>query len=203
MNFRETISDKQRIVFAGSEGCETMSAIVAHVLSCCSKPFALVENNELIRNDPNAAIVLISAPDKAGADGQASFLDYGHHFGVITDIHFRKQEGFVSEDEYIRQFDQFADATPKGGLLAYCEQDPVASVLCNKERTDVGYVPFKAHPHTEENGDSFLVTSHKDKIRIPGPRPDWRWVGGAKELLKKIGITSEQFYQSIAGFRRQ
>ena len=161
-----------------------------------------MREDQLVRSQQDAAVVLIIAPDRAGADGQAAFLKYGHHFGVITGIRFSNQPGFLSEDEYIRQYDQFADATPKGGLLAFCEQDPIASVLCNKERADVLYVPYKSHPHIDENGDNYLITSHKDKLKVNlENRNDWQWVGGAKEVLKKIGITSEQFYQSIPGFR--
>jgi len=198
----ESIQDKQRIVFAGADGAHTMAAIVAHVLDHHHRAYDLMKDDQLVRSHHDASVVLIIAPDRADADGQSAFLKYDHHFGVITGIQFRGQAGFSSEDEYIRQYDQFADATPKGGLLAFCEQDPIASVLCNKERADVLYVPYKSHAHIEENEINYLITSNKDRLRINlESKHQWQWVGGAKEVLKKIGITSEQFYQSIPGFR--
>ena len=179
-----------------------MAAIIAHVLNHQHRSYDLVVGDNLVKSGADASVALIVAPDLAGADGQAAFLKYGHHIGVITAIQYNHQPGFSSEDEYIRQYDQFADATPKGGLLAYCEQDPIASVLCNKERVDVQYIPYKPHPHLEENGINYLITSNKDKLNVNlRDNGDWLWAGGAKEVLKKIGITSEQFYQSIPGFR--
>jgi UDP-N-acetylmuramate: L-alanyl-gamma-D-glutamyl-meso-diaminopimelate ligase len=95
----------------------------------------------------------------------------------------------------------FADATPKGGILAYCEQDPIAAVLCNKERPDITYVPFKAHPHVNENGKQFLISSHKEKLPFNATgNHNLQYVGGAKEVLKRIGITSDQFYHAIVSF---
>ncbi|MFM7329385.1 MAG: hypothetical protein ACKO3B_11695 [Bacteroidota bacterium] len=198
----DSIRDKQRIVFAGAEGCETMAAIMAHVMDHHHRAYDLVIGDKLVKSGADASVALIVAPDLAEADGQAAFLKYGHHIGVITSIQYHHQPGFSSDDEYIRQYDQFADATPKGGLLAYCEQDPIASVLCNKERVDVQYIPFKPHAHVEERGSNYLITSNKDKLKVNlQDNGDWLWAGGAKEVLKKIGITSEQFYQSIPGFR--
>lgn len=198
----DSIRDKQRIVFTGAEGCETMVSIIAHVLDHHHRSYDLVIGDNMVKSGAAASLVLIIAPDLADNDGQAAFLKYGHHIGVITAIQYNHQPGFSSEDEYIRQYDQFADATPKGGLLAYCEQDPIASVLCNKERVDVQYMPFKPHAYVEENGFNYLITSNKDKVKVNlNQNGDWLWAGGAKEVLKKIGITSEQFYQSIPGFR--
>ena len=75
------------------------------------------------------------------------------------------------------QFDLFADGTPKGGILIYWEQDKIASVIMNKERADVLYVAYKAHP--------------KDKL------PET----AALEALKKIGVTMEQFAKEMTSYK--
>jgi UDP-N-acetylmuramate: L-alanyl-gamma-D-glutamyl-meso-diaminopimelate ligase len=120
---------------------------------------------------------------------------------MICHIHHTPENGFASKDEYIRQYDLFADATPKGGILAYCEQDPVAAVLCNKERPDVAYLPFKAHPQVSEGGKQYLISSNKEKFtfNVSGNH-NLQYVGGAKEVLKRIGISSDQFYHAIVSF---
>jgi len=61
-------------------------------------------------------------------------------------------------------------------------------------------VGYKAHPHATENGKEFL-TNGKERIpiRIFGAH-NLQNISAAKELLKKIGITNEQFYQAIPGF---
>jgi UDP-N-acetylmuramate: L-alanyl-gamma-D-glutamyl-meso-diaminopimelate ligase len=126
---------------------------------------------------------------------------FNHHIGVICNIRHTPANGFTSEDEYIRQYDLFADATPKGGILSYCEQDPIATVLCNKERPDISYLPFKAHPHTTEGGKQYLLSSNKEKLDFNvSENHNLQYIGGAKEILKKIGITSDQFYHAIVSF---
>jgi UDP-N-acetylmuramate: L-alanyl-gamma-D-glutamyl-meso-diaminopimelate ligase len=198
--FRQII-DKQRVVITGSEGSALVSAIMRHVLRAYKKPFDSFENG-VFNAQPGAALALIVASEGIGGSNPIpDFRKFHHHMGVICSIRHKSENGFGSEDEYIRQYDSFADATPKGGLLAYCEQDPIASVLCNKERADVAYVPFKAHPHVQEGGKTFLISSNKEKlaVNISGNHA-LQYVGGAKEVLKKIGISSEQFYHAIVSY---
>lgn len=198
----EQLNDKQRIVFAGTSGCPLLAGITAHVLRFFKRKFDFVKGTEIIQQDPHAAMVLIDAGEEKSADGTPLFLKLQHHFGVICGIQYHKDNGYGSEDEYLRLYDQFADATPKGGLLAYSENDPVAGVLCNKERADVAYVPFKHPVHIEENGVNYLITSHKDRIKINLKNNlDLPYYSGAKEILKKLGITSDQFYQAITQFQ--
>jgi UDP-N-acetylmuramate: L-alanyl-gamma-D-glutamyl-meso-diaminopimelate ligase len=198
--FRQ-ITDKQRVVITGSEGSALVAAVIRHVLTAYKKPFDSFENGEM-KQQPGAALALVVASENIGNGNPIpDFRKFHHHIGMICNIHHKKDNGFSSEDEYIRQYDSFADATPKGGLLAYCEQDPIASVLCNKERPDVAYVPFKAHPHVQEGNKTFLISSNKEKlpVNISGHHA-LQYVGGAKEVLKKIGISSEQFYHAIVSY---
>ncbi|MBM3177159.1 MAG: hypothetical protein FJZ78_04050 [Bacteroidetes bacterium] len=198
----EHLTDKQRIVFAGTTGCPLLAGITAHVLRHLGRRFDFIKGAEIIQQDSGAAIALIDAGEEKSSDGTPLFLKFQHHFGVITGISYDKDNGFGTEDEYIRLYDQFADATPKGGMLAYSEHDPVAGVLCNKERADVAYVPFKSPQHIEENGFNYLITSHKDRIKIHlKNKLDLQYYSGAKEILKKLGITSEQFYQAITQYQ--
>ena len=197
----EPPADKQRIVFAGSEGGELIAAICAHVLGFLKRPFDFVIGGEPVRQHQDAPMALIVASESIHREGQPDFLTYHHHIGVIAAIQFQEGKGFSSEDAYIRQYDQFADATPKGGLLVYSELDPVASVLCNKERPDVAYVPFKSHPHAEENGQHFLTDNHHGRIPVKlRSRHDLPYFSAARELLKKLGVTTDMFYQAIPSF---
>jgi UDP-N-acetylmuramate: L-alanyl-gamma-D-glutamyl-meso-diaminopimelate ligase len=198
--FRQIIN-KQRIVIAGSEGTALLAGVVRHVLSVFHRPFDFYEEGKY-SGQPGAPIALIVAGERIGKDNPIpDFRKFEHHIGVICNIHHHPQNGFQSEDEYIRQYDLFADATPKGGILAFCEHDPIAAVLCNKERADVTYLPFKSHPNLIENGKHYLISSHKEKLpfHLVGQH-GLQYVGGAKEVLKRIGISSDQFYQAIVSF---
>lgn len=196
------LAGKQRVLFTGRRHGATFASIVAHVLKFNNRKYDLVLEGDVVEFSPEAPVSLIISAEKKGTDGLAEFRKYDHHIGVITEIEFEEGNSWQDEDEYIRQYDLFADATPKAGLLAYCELDPVASVLCNKERPDVTYIPYKPHSFLEANGIKYLINSHKDKFQVNLKEKDsLRWFGGAKELVKKLGITPDQFYQSIPSFQ--
>jgi len=195
------IANKQRIVISGSEGTGLVSGIIRHVLSIYKRPFDYFENGNY-EGQPGSPLAIIVAGEIVGKNNPIpDFRKFQHHIGVICNIHNTAGNGFSTEDEYIRQYDLFADSTPKGGILAYCEQDPIAAVLCNKERADVTYLPFKAHAHGSEGGKQFLMSSNKEKLpfNVTGNH-NLQYVGGAKEVLKRIGISSDQFYHSIVSF---
>lgn len=201
-DLQKSLTDKQRIVFAGAEGADFTAAVCQHVLHHCRRPFDLIINGAAAQQSSESPMALIVARESITSNGEPDFLTYRHHIGVITSIAFREGNGFSSEEAYIRQYDQFADATPKGGLLVYSELDPVASVLCNKERPDVNYLPFKAHPHAEDNGDHFLVNPQRERIPVTiRSRKDLLWFSAAREILKKLGITPEQYFSAIPTFR--
>lgn len=199
--FPDILADKQRIVFAGSEGGDAIAFIAAHILEFHNRPFDLITGGRWLKQVPGSPLALIVATEAIHPEGQPDFLTHRHHIGVIPAIQFREGQGFSSEDAYIRQYDQFADATPKGGFLVYSELDPVASVLCNKERPDVSYIAFKSHPHSEENGHHLLLDNHHGKVPVRlRSRHELPYYSGARELLKKLGITSTQFYEAITTY---
>jgi UDP-N-acetylmuramate: L-alanyl-gamma-D-glutamyl-meso-diaminopimelate ligase len=195
------IADKQRIVITGSEGTLLLAHITRHILNVNKHTYDYFENGEYTEMEGAAVSIIVASERLSGSDRIPDFLKFNHHIGVICNIRFTTKNGFTTEDEYIRQYDLFADATPKGGILAYCEQDPIATVLCNKERPDITYLPFKAHPHTIEAGKQYLLSSSKEKLPFNvSENHHLQYVGGAKEVLKKIGITPDQFYHGIVSY---
>lgn len=200
--------DKQRIVVAGSHGKTTITAIILHVLAFHQRYFdyvigARVAGLENAVKLSDAPLIVIEGDEYLSSpiDPTPKFLKYQHHIGVISGISWDHVNVFSTEEEYIRQFDLFADATPKGGIIVYCETDPVATLVCKKERPDVLYVPYKAHPHTQEGGREFLISSNKERLplKIFG-KHNLQNISAAREVLKKIGITNEQFDQAISSF---
>lgn len=201
--------NKQRVVVAGSHGKTTITAIIVHVLEFYKRSFDYVIGSRVpglphsVRLSEGAPLIVIEGDEyfSSPLDRTPKFLRYQHHIGVISGIAWDHANVFPTEDEYIRQFDAFADATPKGGILVFNELDAVTAVLCNKDRPDILHVPFKTHPYEIENGNVILISSNKEKIplRVFG-KHNLMNIAAAKEVLKKIGITAEQFYKAIPSF---
>lgn len=203
----ENSKDKQRIVIAGSHGKTTITAMVMHVLNFHKRSFDYVAGAKVngIENTvklSNAPIIIIEGDEylSSALDPNPKFLRYQHHLGVISGISWDHANVFPTEEEYVKQFDLFADQTPKGGMLIFCEQDAMTMMIGKKERADVLALPYKTHPHSEEKQQVFL-TNGKERypIKLFGTH-NLQNIAAAKELLKRIGISADLFYEAIISF---
>lgn len=204
----EQSQNKQRIVIAGSHGKTTITAIIIHVLAVCGRKFdyvigARVRGIEQTVKLTDAPIIVIEGDEylSSALDPIPKFLRYHHHIGLISGIAWDHANVFPTEEEYVRQFDLFADQTPKGGILIYCEQDSMALIIGKKERTDVTAISYKSHPHTYDGDGHFSLVDnrHKYPVKIFGSH-NFQNINGAKEVLKRIGVTNEEFYNAISTF---
>jgi UDP-N-acetylmuramate: L-alanyl-gamma-D-glutamyl-meso-diaminopimelate ligase len=200
--------NKQRVVIAGSHGKTTITAIIIHVLNYFNRKFdyvigAKVKGIENTVKLSNAPLIIIEGDEylASALDPTPKFLRYHHHIGLISGISWDHANVFPTEEEYVKQFDLFADQTPKGGILIYCETDSMALMIGKKERSDVQELSYKSHLHTSDNNGQFYLTNGKDRtpIKIFGSH-NFQNLSGAKEVLKKVGITAEQFLEAIGDF---
>lgn len=199
--------DKQRVVIAGSHGKTTITAIILHVLNYLGRKFdyvigARVKGLDLTVQLTNAPVIIIEGDEYLSSrlDPVPKFIRYRHHVGLISGVAWDHANVFPTEEDYVRQFDIFCDQTPKGGVLLYCEQDPMAVMIGKKERTDVLAVGYKSLPHVIENGVPYLIyEKERYPIKIFGSH-NYLNLGGARELLRRIGVTYDQFYDAITSF---
>jgi len=204
----EHSKDKQRIVIAGSHGKTTITAIIIHVLKHFNREFdyvigARVRGIENTVQLSDAPIIIIEGDEylASALDPTPKFLRYQHHIGLISGVAWDHANVFHTEEEYVKQFDRFADQTPKGGILLYCEHDTIAMIIGKKERGDLLEIPYKSHSHTSDNNNQFFLTNGKERypIKIFGSH-NFQNLSAAKELLRKIGISAEQFFEAIPTF---
>ena len=204
----EQSTDKQRVVIAGSHGKTTITSIIMHVLKYFNRKFdyavgARIDGFEDMVQLSDAPIIIIEGDEylTSTLDRTPKFLKYHHHIGLISGVSWDHINVFPSEEKYVRQFDLFADATPKAGTLVYSEDDSLGTVIGGKERPDVVTIPYKTHPYTIENGTTFLLNGSENiAVKLFG-KHNLQNISGALEVLKKIGISSDQFYMAIQSFR--
>ncbi len=203
----EHSKNKERIVIGGSHGKSSITAMIMHVLHYCKKPFDFVVGAGLKGFDQmvalsDAPIIIIEGDEYSSApnDPTPKFLKYQHHIGVISGIAWDHYNIYNTEDEYVKQFDIFADASPKCGTLIYCEEDSMASLIGAKEREAVTALPYKTHPHIIENGISYLTDGEESyALKIFGQH-NMQNISAAKEVLMRIGVTKEKFFKAIQSF---
>src|SRR6187431_426150 len=166
----EHSKDKQRIVIAGSHGKTTITAIIIHVLKHFNREFdyvigARVRGIENTVQLSDAPIIIIEGDEylASALDPTPKFLRYQHHIGLISGVAWDHVNVFAEEEDYLKQFDRFADETPKGGTLIYCEQDSLALIIGKKDRADVQAISYRSHTHSADGTGKFYVTNGKEK----------------------------------------
>jgi len=150
----------------------------------------------------DAPIIVIEGDEylTSPVDTSPKFLKYHHHIGLISGIAWDHYNVFPTLDDYVKQFELFADASPKAGTLIYCEEDDLATVIGRKERTDVKRIEYSAHPHYVKNGQTFLDTEYGTvPVQLFGYH-NMQNLSGAMEVCKRIGVVSKDFYQAVASF---
>jgi UDP-N-acetylmuramate: L-alanyl-gamma-D-glutamyl-meso-diaminopimelate ligase len=133
-------------------------------------------------------------------DKTPKFLKYEHHIGLISGIAWDHINAYKTVDEYVKQFEIFADSTPKGGTLIFCEEDDMAMVIASNQRTDVVQLHYPVHPYVLKNEITYLKADFGlVPLKIFG-KHNMLNLNGARKLLSRIGITDEMFYEAISSF---
>lgn len=200
---------KHRIVIAGSHGKTTITAIIIHVLNENRRRFdyligaSLDGFEQMVSLSKDAPLMIIEGDEYLSApfDPTPKFLHYHHHIGLISGIAWDHINVYPTFDDYIEPFEQFADITPKAGILIYSNDDSLASVVGAKERADVQEIPYFMHDYEVRDGETYLV--HKKShyhVQLFGEH-NMKNISGAKAVCMKIGITEEEFYKAIQTFK--
>ena len=198
---------KQRLVVAGSHGKTTITSMIMHVLKYHNREFdyvvgAKVKGFEETVKLSDAPLIIIEGDEYLSSriDSTPKFLNYHHHIGLISGIAWDHVNVFPTEEDYVHQFDLFGDSTPKGGSLAYNDEDSLAPVIGSKERDDVLQLPYTTHPHEIVNGVTYLINDNERiKLKVFG-KHNLLNLSGAQAVLARLSITKTNFYDAIKSF---
>ncbi len=199
--------DKQRIAICGSHGKTTITGMIVHVLNYWNKPCDYVIGAQIIGlkdsiKISDAPIIIIEGDEymTSPLDLTPKFLKYQHHIALISGIAWDHINVYPTLEGYVEQFEKLADATPKAGSLIFCEEDSMTYIIGEKERGDVRGLPYKTHEHIVHNDKFYLVTDNGNiPLKIFG-KHNMQNIAGAQVLMKRLGITNDQFHEAIQTF---
>jgi UDP-N-acetylmuramate: L-alanyl-gamma-D-glutamyl-meso-diaminopimelate ligase len=205
----EHAANKQRIVIAGSHGKTTTTAMIMHVLKHAGRKFdylvgASVKGfDRTVHLSDEAPVIVLEGDEYLSSpeDPRPKFLVYQHHIGLVTGISWDHINVFPTEHAYVRQFDRFADCSPKAGILIVNEEDSLASVICKKERDDVTVLEYGTPKHLVRDGKTWWINPAGKEIplRFFGSH-NLNNANGARMVLTKLGIHDDVFFEAIQSF---
>lgn len=176
--------DKQRIIVVG-EGGALITSLIIHVLNFYKRKFDYsLPGQEPVLN-PNHAVIIIHGIDQ--------LTDYKHHIAILSTI---------GSNQNSKDFEALADATPKGGTLLYPESDSTLKQISSRDRADVQSIAYGRYKYETKDGKTILISSTDEKFPISfSGDQNMEYLSAAKELLKKIGISSGKFYKAVAVYQ--
>lgn len=175
--------DKQRIIITGAQS-GLIARLTRHILSVNHRRFDSYLAGEPIHPLSDAPVLLVEAQDQ--------LADYHHHILVLSDVTITP----------VTELEKIANSTPKGGIIIFPEGNKELKTLATRERTDVQAIAYSAYKHEVKDGKTMLISSTNEKFPIAfSTETELKCIGATRELLKKIGISSGQFYKAVSTFQ--
>ncbi len=201
---------KQRVVIAGSHGKTTITSMILHVLRFNNRVFDYLVGAQLegfdtmVKLTDNAPVIVIEGDEYPASptDPHPKFSHYHPHITLISGIAWDHYNVFPTWEVYVEQFEKLADSLPKSGVLIFDETDDMLDVIGKNERLDVRPVPYEAHPHKINNGQTFLTTNdYGDVPLLVFGEHNMKNISGALAVCEELGLTRAQFYRAIQNFK--
>jgi UDP-N-acetylmuramate: L-alanyl-gamma-D-glutamyl-meso-diaminopimelate ligase len=205
----EQSKDKQRVVIAGSHGKTTITSMILHVMKFHNKNFDYMVGAQIegfdnpVKITPDAPVIILEGDEYLSSpiDLRPKFIHYKHHIGLISGIAWDHINVFPTFEDYVKQFDAFADSTPKAGMLIYPDNDDIAGIIGKKERESITCIEYSIHKHEVKDGKTYLKTDQgKVEVSVFGEH-NMLNISAAKSICTKLGITDEMFYEAIPSFK--
>ncbi|MBS1490593.1 MAG: hypothetical protein JSS93_08700 [Bacteroidetes bacterium] len=174
--------DQQRILVLGKNRTRILQIIL----------FVLKYNNRKYSVSSPAAERFDDSPIMIIEPGDTNALSaYQHHILIFSELPLA--------DKLL--YSTLADETPKSGSIIFDETDPVSSEIAKKQRPDVAASGYTALKSELQQSKVVLISSTNEKYTTRLGIEDLKNLGAVKDIAKKIGISSGQFYRAIAAFQ--
>ena len=204
----EQSKDKIRIVIGGSHGKTTITSMVLHVMKDAGIDTDFMVGAQLegfdvmVRLSDTAKYMVIEGDEylTSPIDRIPKFHKYHPHIAVISGIGWDHVNVFPTFDSYLEQFRIFINTIENNGCLIFDNTDAEARRLA--ESSKVIHLGYGIHPYHSNDGKTFLSLDNGDEVevRIFGEH-NMKNINAARLVLNRIGVTDEQFYNSIKSFK--
>lgn len=204
----EQSKNKTRVVIGGSHGKTTITSMILHVLRTTGKDFdymvgAKLDGFDTMVKISDAPLIVLEGDEYLSSpiDRRPKFHLYHANIGLISGIAWDHINVFPTFENYVEQFQVFADALPNSGALVYCEEDPEVKTVAQQSSTAARKIPYGIPEHTIENGVTLLeVNQKKIPLQIFGNH-NLMNLEGARNICELLGISAGDFYSAIQSFK--
>ena len=202
----EQTKHKKRVVIGGSHGKTTITAMTLHVLQNAGEDVDYMVGAQLdgfdtmVKLTHEAKIVILEGDEYLSSpiDLRPKFHLYQPHIAVISGIAWDHINVFPTFENYIEQFNIFANKIEENGTLIYYEGDK--NVAAIGKSFSFNQIPYKVHKNDCRNGISYLIDEENEyPLNIFGDH-NLQNLNAALKICEALSISKEVFYKHIQTF---
>lgn len=203
----EQSKDKKRVVIGGSHGKTSMTAMTLHVLQKCGVDVDYMVGAQLdgfdtmVKLTHEAEIIILEGDEYLSSpiDLRPKFHLYHPHIAVISGIAWDHINVFPTFENYVEQFQIFADKVENGGCLIYFNDDQ------NINKIGEGFkgkkVPYNVHSNKCFDGITYLLDNGNEYPLLIFGDHNLQNLNAALNVCLELGISKEEFYKHIQTFK--
>ena len=206
----EQTKNQIRVVIGGSHGKTSITSMILHVLSKQNIDHNYMVGAKLegfecmvkLSNDVEIAIIEGDEYLSSPIDRRPKFHLYRPNIAVISGIAWDHINVFPTFENYVDQFNIFANKIDQNGYLIYCQEDKELMKMVQSNTYKCNLIPYKTHPHEIQNNITYLTPNNQFKypIEIFGNH-NLQNLKAAQIVCEKLDVNPEKFYLSIADFK--
>ena len=205
----EQSKDKTRVVIGGSHGKTTITSMVLHVLHYHGHEVDFMVGAQLEGFDTMVHLteendfILLEGDEYLSSpiDRRPKFHLYQPNIALISGIAWDHINVFPTYENYVEQFEIFANSISRGGILVYNAEDAEVKRIAEAATAPTRKHPYITPEYTVENGETLLETPD-------GPMPisvfgahNLNNLAGAKWICQHMGVDEDDFYEAISSFQ--
>ena len=204
----EQSKDKIRVVIGGSHGKTTITSMVLHVMNELNMNVdymvgAKLEGYEtMVKLTKEAKYIVLEGDEYLSSpiDRRPKFHLYKPHIAMISGIAWDHINVFPTFENYVEQFEIFANSIADKGDFIYCSEDKEVVSVANKSKDTLNKLAYGIYPHRIEKGITILDTQYGEyEISTFGDH-NLMNLNAARLLCMSMGVEEKSFYEAIQSF---
>ncbi len=201
--------NKKRVVVAGSHGKTSITSMIMHVLRYHHYDFdylvgAKLEGFEQSVKISNAPLIILEGDEYPASviEKKPKIFFYQPHISVLSGIAWDHINVFPTYDNYCSQFTQYLEMMPAQSRLFYNAEDPEVLRIVAAAQGQFTASPYHTPAFYYKGLEAVLKLEDQADIalKIFG-KHNLLNLNAAKAVLLELGLSEQQFYEAIAGFK--
>ena len=203
----EQSKNKTRIVIGGSHGKTSITSMILQLMNEVNFPCdymigAQLEGFEVMTKLSDASHILIEGDEylTSPLDRRPKFHVYKPTIGVISGIAWDHINVFPTFENYLEQFQIFANLIPDDGVLIYCKEDIYCKQIAENS-TGKHKIPYTLPEFILKKGQYIIVDEgEKYTFQVFGQHNLVK-IEAAHSVCNRLGISNYSFYSAIQSFK--